>query len=162
MLCNPWPTLPIPSNPLPPPPQHLRKLPRLGAGTVGPRQAGSSLLTIEMLTNQLWSQSKGCGPHARLAFKMSISITADASKGAWLIHAAPAWAGQDPHGTRCSKTSDLLGPWNQPQIAFHAYCTCPCSGTKNIKQRKHSPHIMSDRRLAITKGKQKKLKHVDV
>lgn len=147
MLCNPWPTLPVPSNPLPHP-QHLGKLPRLGAGA-------SRLLTptIEMLTNQLSSQSKGCGPHARLAFKMSISITADASKGAWLIHAAPAWAGQDPHGTRCSKTSDLLGPWNQPQIAFHAYHTCPCLGTKNIKQRKHSSHIMSDRRLAITKGK---------
>lgn len=109
MLCNPWPTLPVLSNLLPPNPQHLGKLPCLGAGAVGPRQAGSSLLTIEMPTNQLWSQSKGCGPHARLAFKMSISIAADASKGAWLIHAAPAWAGQDPHGTRCSKTDRLVG-----------------------------------------------------
>ena len=47
-----------------------------------------------------WEGSPG---RSLCLIKMSISIAADASKGAWLIHAAPAWAGRDPHGTRTHK-----------------------------------------------------------
>lgn len=82
--------------------------------SVSPSQASALLLPVEMLTNQLLSQSKVCKAlcQAWLAFQTSISIPADASKRAWLIPVALAQSGQVHMEHIALEPTDLSGPLN--------------------------------------------------